>query len=935
MRKLLILLILLISLSKYTYSSIPAGYYHEIDSLCGEQLLLKLSEICSKAQYLNYGSGFGSTWYGFFYTDRNQDSTLIDMYSNEIRYFSDYNAINGVHIEHSFPKSWWGGYENYTFKDLHHIFPADAITNIYKNNLPLGIVDNVIYDNGKSKIGTSTLYEGNCFEPSDEYKGDFARAYFYVATIYHNLYHQWNSPMLDNNSYPMWKSWALNLLLSWHYSDPISDKELKRQEVVYNIQHNRNPFIDYPELIDFIWGNNSNNPYRLINDTLPYIASPTIWDVIDLGTNYINTIVSDTISLKWNNLNQNISLKIKNDTSNISISSNIISTKNQSHSNVIIYISSNISKLINDTLLIYSNEIDTLYIPISANFIDCFIITYSKINTPRSFTTSWIKKPNSQPYIIKIYNGYKNASSNLFFSSYIEGSGYNKAISIFNGTGRTINLGDYSLKKQNNGLGDMKNTFHLSGILNNNEYYTICNSKASDSLLNKSNLIIDYLSENNITNFNGNDAIGLYYHDILLDIIGPINDQTMWGENITLIRRNNINAPNITYNANEWNVFPQDYINIENHNISNNTEQLISTIIDSNNSYTFNNLLPNHTYTVEVTDNNNLSSDNAYTVYTPEIEIVDAFPASNISNNSFSANWEKSIFIDKYKIDLLQIEGDGITKVIENFDTINSNGKPLPDNWTGNASGNYTSTSSSGNSPNAIALKNNLEYIQTPIYNNKINNFQFTYKYPSSATGSYFLVLSLDETNTLHTIDSIAYSNTQKQTIKYSNLDNTYSIKIEYHKNKGNLSIDDIEFEYGNNDTIYIDSIFSAQNIATFYSLQDSTSYYYQVKGIINTNHGTYISQPSNIIEVTTLGNTQTSVCNLNKDDIIIYSSENNILIENIPLQSTIKVYDVNGRMIHTNINNTSRYKIQIPTNHIFFIQIITSHSNKTFKILL
>ncbi len=155
-------------------------------------------------------------------------------------------------------------------------------------------------------------------------------------------------------------------------------------------------------------------------------------------------------------------------------------------------------------------------------------------------------------------------------------------------------------------------------------------------------------------------------------------------------------------------------------------------------------------------------------------------------------------------------------------------------------------------------------------YNNKINNFQFTYKYPSSATGSYFLVLSLDETNTLHTIDSIAYSNTQKQTIKYSNLDNTYSIKIEYHKNKGNLSIDDIEFEYGNNDTIYIDSIISAQNIATFYSLQDSTSYYYQLKGIINTNHGTYISQPSNIIEVTTLGNTQTSVCNLNKDDIIL-----------------------------------------------------------------
>ena len=168
-----IITILLFCITTSISATIPSGYYHDIDSLCGEQLLLKLNEICSKGQFLDYGSGIGRTWYGFYYTDRDQDSTIIDMYSNEIRYLTDYNAVNDMHIEHSFPKSWWGGYENYAFKDLHHIFPADATTNIYKNNLPLGIVNNPIYNNGKSKIGTSTLYNGNCFEPNDEYINNY------------------------------------------------------------------------------------------------------------------------------------------------------------------------------------------------------------------------------------------------------------------------------------------------------------------------------------------------------------------------------------------------------------------------------------------------------------------------------------------------------------------------------------------------------------------------------------------------------------------------------------------------------------------------------------------------------------------------------------------------------------------------------------------
>ena len=93
-----------------------------------------------------------------------------------------------MNIEHSFPKSWWGGYEYTAYKDLFHLYPADGTTNSTKSNLPLGEVSGTpTFDNGKSKIGKNgfgTAYSDYCFEPADEYKGDFARSYLYITTIY-------------------------------------------------------------------------------------------------------------------------------------------------------------------------------------------------------------------------------------------------------------------------------------------------------------------------------------------------------------------------------------------------------------------------------------------------------------------------------------------------------------------------------------------------------------------------------------------------------------------------------------------------------------------------------------------------------------------------------------------------------------------------------
>ena len=142
------------------------------------------------------------------------------------------------------------------------------------------------FDNSVSKIGQNSFgdtYSGNCFEPADEYKGDFARSYLYISTVYQDFDHLWNSPMMDNNKYPVWKEWAIDLLLKWNEQDPVSEKEKLRNETIYSIQGNRNPFIDYPEIADYIWGENKNNIFPFPEETEPFLIFPRIGYSIDFG----------------------------------------------------------------------------------------------------------------------------------------------------------------------------------------------------------------------------------------------------------------------------------------------------------------------------------------------------------------------------------------------------------------------------------------------------------------------------------------------------------------------------------------------------------------------------------------------------------------------------------------------------------------------------
>ena len=247
------------------FSKLQPGYYDNINGLCDSVLKDTLQQIIKGGYRYIYGNGAANkTWAGFYYTDRDTaDNSVLDMYSNNKRYFNPeqpYASVSGLQIEHSFPKSWWGSTNNDAYKDLHHLTPADGSANQSKSNCPPGLVGSSYNDYGGFKTGAATTglgYTGRVFEPADKYKGDFARMYFYVATAYADF--EWTgSPAtscLDNSNWQEFQPWLTTLLLQWHRQDPVSDKEIRRTAEVARIQHNRNPFIDYPCLVEYIWGN--------------------------------------------------------------------------------------------------------------------------------------------------------------------------------------------------------------------------------------------------------------------------------------------------------------------------------------------------------------------------------------------------------------------------------------------------------------------------------------------------------------------------------------------------------------------------------------------------------------------------------------------------------------------------------------------------------
>ncbi len=236
---------------------IPAGYYNSLKGKSGAELKTAVHNIIKKADVLSYGSGNGATWSGFYKTDRRSDNSVVERYSLETFYFSSStSAADGMNIEHSFPKSWWGGSKNQAYCDLFNLMPSKINANSAKANYPMGVVTgSASFDNGAVKVGSSGNGY-NVWEPIAKWRGDFSRSMMYMATAYQNL--TWSGNMyynvLEQNSHPTLKKWAYTLYIKWAQADPVDDIEVKRNEAVYQIQGNRNPYVDFPNLKDYIWG---------------------------------------------------------------------------------------------------------------------------------------------------------------------------------------------------------------------------------------------------------------------------------------------------------------------------------------------------------------------------------------------------------------------------------------------------------------------------------------------------------------------------------------------------------------------------------------------------------------------------------------------------------------------------------------------------------
>lgn len=243
-------------------AQIPEGYYSSLKGKKGAELKTAIHDIIKKANVLNYGSGKGKTWWGFWTTDRDESGRFIDRYSSESEWemSTSQGAVGAdMNIEHSFPKSWWGGATVQAYKDLYNLMPCKSKINSTKSNYPMGKVVSGDKGNGWTKVGEGT--DGKLYwEPADPWKGDFARGYMYMATAYqdYNWVGKQALQILQQGAYPTLQKWAYTLYIQWAKADKPDALEIKRNNDVAKIQGNRNPYVDFPNLMEYVWGDSTN-----------------------------------------------------------------------------------------------------------------------------------------------------------------------------------------------------------------------------------------------------------------------------------------------------------------------------------------------------------------------------------------------------------------------------------------------------------------------------------------------------------------------------------------------------------------------------------------------------------------------------------------------------------------------------------------------------
>lgn len=310
------------------------GYYDKMNGKSGAALKAAAKECVRTHQTLVY-SDLPTYWqYSDVYPELVDGcKRWWDMYSDAVYLIkrgqtgkSSFSA-NKMQREHSVPKSWWkqSGSVEYTpaYSDMWNLFPSDGAANQAKLNYPLGLTASANFNNGVTKVGgAQTGYGGGSryvFEPADEYKGDFARAYMYVATVYDDINWVVNY-MYQKEAYPTLIPWAREMLLQWCRQDPVDQKEIDRNNVVEQYQGNRNPFVDFPELAEYVWGTRTTEVFYVNQQEGsdptppitgdPEITAPVNGEALDFGQVAVGRSETRVLQIVGKNLTSALSVRV-------------------------------------------------------------------------------------------------------------------------------------------------------------------------------------------------------------------------------------------------------------------------------------------------------------------------------------------------------------------------------------------------------------------------------------------------------------------------------------------------------------------------------------------------------------------------------------------------------------------------------------------------
>ena len=518
----------------------PAGYYNGTAGLSGFALKSKLHEIISNKIYsYNYSKIPG------FYPQTDADNyyenngTVLDFYSeNPTGAETEYNFTQligsasaegmGYNREHGMPQStYYGVYPMYS--DLHYLIPTDAWINQKRSNYPYARNNgnNTVFSNG-SKLGQSTTpgYSNLVYEPIDEFKGDVARYLLYFITRYEGSLNVFNHMLsvspLDGTEEKGYDNWYITMLLDWHNLDPVSQKEINRNNAVYNIQKVRNPFIDNPAWVSSIWGNTP--------DTLPPQA-PASLAVTESGESYLK--------LNWQP----------------STDADVLGYK--------IYV---------DGVLHSYSKTNTFYLDRLAPS-----TTYNI--AVKAYDSGYLLSPDSN--LVSATTSASDAlARDLMITKYIEGTSsstsgiYNNAIEITNKTGHAVNLNNYHLSIQFKGSGTtyyFSDSYMLEGTILPGESKVIINPEAAFASYPVHHG--DVVTSAPPLTFNGSQYVELSYvtkylktastnnYDLAYTTVDAVGfkDTTNALGNISLYRNVNVTDPNVNFTISEWTQHPINY----------------------------------------------------------------------------------------------------------------------------------------------------------------------------------------------------------------------------------------------------------------------------------------------------------------------------------------------------------------------------------------